>query len=99
MNNWGNDGLDGTDWQFKTGAEKDTWETPVITIPAGTEFKVADADWSSINLGAGDPEINPGEAYNLAASDAGNIKMAVDFTGIAYLKFEKGNYVLTLDPK
>ncbi len=99
MNNWGNDGLDGTDWQFKTGAEKDTWETPVITIPAGTEFKVADADWSSINLGAVDPEINPGEAYNLAASDAGNIKMAVDFTGIAYLKFEKGNYVLTLDPK
>lgn len=99
MNNWGNDGLDGTEWQFLTGSEENTWVTGVVTIPGGTEFKVADGQWGPINLGAGDPTITPGEAYNLAASDAGNIKINEDFTGIAHLKLEKGNYILTLDPK
>lgn len=98
MNNWGNDGIEGTEWQFKTGDEENTWVSSVVTIPAGTEFKVADSSWGSINLGAGDPTIKPGEAYNLAASDAGNIKIDVDFTGIAHLRLEKGNYILTLDP-
>lgn len=97
MNNWGNDGLT-AEWQFSTGEEENTWVSPVITIPAGTEFKVADSSWGSINLGAGDPTIMPGDVYALSGSDAGNIKMGVDFTGIAHLKLEKGNYVLTLDP-
>lgn len=98
MNNWGNDGLT-ADWQFKTGTEENTWVSPVVTIPAGTEFKVADSAWGSINLGAGDPTIMPGDSYGLAASDAGNIKMGADFTGVATLRLEKGNYILILDPK
>nr|QIM10841.1 hypothetical protein Muribac1_0500 [uncultured Muribaculaceae bacterium] len=98
MNNWGNDGLT-AEWQFATGADENTWVTPVVTIPAGTEFKVADSSWGSINLGAGAPQIVAGEEYALAASDAGNIVMSADFTGVAHLKLEKGNYILTLDPK
>lgn len=98
MNNWGNDGLT-AEWQFATGAEENTWVTPVVTIPAGTEFKVADSSWGSINLGAGAPQIVAGEEYALAAADAGNIVMSADFTGVAHLKLEKGNYILTLDPK
>lgn len=98
MNNWGNDGLT-AEWQFATGADENTWVTPVVTIPAGTEFKVADSSWGSINLGAGAPQIVAGEEYALAASDVGNIVMSADFTGVAHLKLEKGNYILTLDPK
>ncbi|MCH5234833.1 MAG: hypothetical protein J1E16_06030 [Muribaculaceae bacterium] len=87
------------EFQFMTGEEENSWETNTITIPAGTEFKVADSEWAPINLGAGDDNVvTPGEAYALQGGDnPGNLTIKVDFTGKAYLYLDKGNYTLILD--
>ena len=96
MNDWG--AVEA--WQFFTGDEENSWVSPEITIAAGTEFKVADSAWGPINLGAGDDAtVHVGVAYSLNGGDSpGNLTLAEDFTGKAYLYLEKGNYSLILDP-
>lgn len=62
MNNWLNDATpeDMATWEMKTNDGKVYWFdcTGATVIPAGTEFKIADANWSAINYSAGD-EIVP----------------------------------------
>ena len=95
MNGWGTS----PDWQFYTGDEENSWVSPTITIEAGTEFKVADSEWGPINLGAGDnATVHVGEAYSLNGGDSpGNLTLAENFTGKAYLYLDKGNYTIILE--
>ena len=95
MNDWGTS----EEWQFFTGDEENSWVSPQVTIPAGTEFKVADAGWGPINLGAGDDAtVHVGVAYALnGGGSPGNLTLAEDFTGKAYLYLDKGNYTLILE--
>ncbi|MDE5814678.1 MAG: SusE domain-containing protein [Muribaculaceae bacterium] len=97
MNDWGAD----DDYRFVTGTEKDTWViSKTVTLAAGTEFKVADATWGSINMGSGDSgDIAPGEKFALnSGENPGNLKLTEDFTGLVHLSLEAGVYYLTLDP-
>lgn len=96
MNDWGAP----EEYRFVTGPDKDTWVIANVTIPAGTEFKVADSTWGSINMGSGSAaDIKPGERYALnSGENPGNIKMTEDFTGLVHLSLEAGIYYLTLDP-
>lgn len=101
MNEWGAS----EEYQFYTADEEYSWATNIVTIPNGTEFKVADSSWAPINLGwgtngAGDDtgDITPDEIYHLTWSEnPGNLTMKGDFTGQAVLRLEKGNYTLVLD--
>lgn len=95
LNGWG------TDDEFLTTDVKGIWECPNVTIPAGTEFKVADANWSEVDLGAPDGDgknvISVGVKYQLSIG-GGNIKIDEAFTGNAKL-IKKGNkYSVTLEP-
>lgn len=79
MNNWGNDGL--TDqWKFTSENGKDfefVCEGETV-IPAGVEFKIADADWDKINYGGGLIDCNePMEWYY----NGDNSSLAEDFEG------------------
>lgn len=97
MNEWGAP----DEYRFETGTDKDTWVLPGnVTIAAGTEFKVADSTWGSINMGSGtNGDIAPGEKFALnAGENPGNIKLTEDFTGTVHLSLEAGIYYLTLDP-
>lgn len=90
-------------YQFMTGPEENTWVTNTITIPAGTEFKVADSSWSSCNWGGPtgsttDIAVDTPFTLNTNPADGGpgNIKMPAAFTGIAHLSLVKGVYTLTM---
>lgn len=96
---------DASDWgavpqyQFVTGPEENTWVTNTITIPAGTEFKVADSSWGPLNAGAGSAGSNvvPNTPLVIDNGDnPGNLMMTEEFTGIAHLSFVKGVYTLTM---
>ena len=55
-------------YRFMTGPEENTWVTNTITIPANTEFKVADPSWGPCNWGApksGDTTIKVNEPFTL----------------------------------
>lgn len=90
-------------YQFMTGPEENTWVTNTITIPAGTEFKVADSSWGSCNWGGPtgsttDIAVDTPFTLNTNSADGGpgNIKMPAAFTGIAHLSLVKGVYTLTM---
>lgn len=96
---------DASDWgavpqyQFVTGPEENTWVTNTITIPAGTEFKVADSSWDPLNAGAGSAGSNvvPNTPLVIDNGDnPGNLMMTEEFTGIAHLSLVKGVYTLTM---
>ena len=96
---------DASDWgavpqyQFVTGPEENTWVTGTITIPAGTEFKVADSSWGALNAGAGSAGSNvvPNTPLVIDNGDnPGNLTMTEAFTGIAHLSLVKGVYTLTM---
>ncbi len=95
MNGWD------TSLEFLTTDVKGIWECPNVTIPAGTEFKVADANWSDINLGApagdGKDVISIGVRYQLDLG-GGNIKLNDAFTGNVKLSRKGNKYTLTLEP-
>lgn len=97
MNDWLNGGLDAA-YEFKTTKSANVWETGKVTIPKDAEFKVADADWSAVNLGGNGTSIVPAQKYALGTD--GNIKIEEDFTGIAVLTYIKatGRYYLSLRP-
>lgn len=95
MNDWG------TSMEFQTTDVKGIWECSNVTINAGTEFKVADANWGDINLGAptgdGKDVISFGSNYSLALG-GGNIKINDNFTGNVTLRKKGNKYTLTLVP-
>ncbi|MCM1036757.1 MAG: hypothetical protein NC406_05460 [Bacteroides sp.] len=96
MNEWGSP----AEWEFVSAADRNTYEIPgTVTIAKGTEFKVADSGWSSINMGAGaDATVNIGKPYTLNGGDnPGNLVMGADFTGRAHLRIDGESYILTLD--
>ncbi len=103
MNEWG--ATPGSEWQFVTGPEENTWVLPNVTILANTSIKVSTDSWGSPNLGgnAGENEasqmINPGEEYAMTQGDnPGHMRMDVDFTGKVVLRLENGIYYITFDP-
>lgn len=96
---------DASDWgavpqyQFVTGPEENTWVTKTITIPEGTEFKVADSSWGPLNVGAGAAgnKVVPNTPLVIEGGDnPGNLTMTENFTGIAHLSLVKGVYTLTM---
>ena len=96
MNGWGAEPA----YQFILSNKVSVWEIADVTIDAGTEFKVADAVWGSVNLGAGaDPNVMPGVACALAQGSNDNLKMGADFKGSAELSLVGGQYTLTLVAK
>ena len=80
MNEWGAPEED----EFLTSEYKNVW-TLETAITAGTEFKVADADWSAINYGAnataGAFDETSGTGVLGLVSGGANINLAENFTG------------------
>lgn len=91
MNSWGSE----PDWRFVTGSEENTWVIKNVTIPAGTEFKVADPNWGDMNYGSAD-KAAPNEKITLEYN-GDNITMTEDFSGLVQLSLEQGVYYLTFD--
>ncbi|MDE6842392.1 MAG: SusE domain-containing protein [Muribaculaceae bacterium] len=83
------------DWRFVTGSEENTWVIKNVTIPAGTEFKVADPNWGDMNYGSAD-KAAPNEKITLEYN-GDNITMTEDFSGLVQLSLEQGVYYLTFD--
>ena len=93
MNDWGTDAA----YEFLTTEVKNNWVLANLTIAAGVEFKVADANWDKINLGLGESPIVIGEAYQLVPG-GGNIALEVDFQGSAEFFLKGGAYFIKLKP-
>lgn len=89
------------EYQFVTGEEENTYViTHEVTLTAGTEFKVADAAWGPLNLGAGDDGnvVKINTPYTLAGGDnPGNLTITEDFTGTVHLTEKAGTYTLILE--
>lgn len=86
-------------YQFVTGPEENTWVTGTVTIPAGTEFKVADSSWGALNAGAGaaGSSVVPDTPIVIDNGDnPGNLTMTEAFHGYAHLSLVKGVYTLTM---
>lgn len=84
MNDWGAP----AEYEFLTSEEANVYYIESVTIPAETEFKIADANWANINMGGTCGEvttIEPGTAFELNTDPAnggpGNLKFNVNFTG------------------
>ena len=91
MNGWGAS----PDWEFIATDDPDVYILPYITF-GPTSFKVADANWSVINLGGqGDP-ITVGKEYPLNGGD--NINLGEAFTGAVILTNSGSSYSLMLQP-
>lgn len=87
-------------YEFILTDKVSTWEIADVSISAGTQFKVADANWGDVNLGAGaDPIVTAGVACPLAQGSNDNLQMGADFTGKAVLKKSGDSYTLTLEIK
>lgn len=96
MNNWGNGAGDLDGWEFKTSDVKNIWYVKNVTIAAGTEFKVADADWGSVNYGGSEGDIVIGKAYLLGTG--ANMVCPEAFTGDVQYKVQGGKAYITLMP-
>lgn len=96
MNDWGT----GNEWALEQVSDTE-WVLENVTIPAGVQFKIADADWSTINLGGpGEEEgvvVTIGAPFELV-SGGKNLVLNADFTGKATLSLTDGNYSLLLTP-
>lgn len=87
-------------YNFVTGKKKDTWELRNVTIPAGTEFKIADSSWGSINYGGGNvtaadfqDDAKEQKGNNIPLDyNGGNLKMMDDFHGTVVFGQKSGNY-------
>lgn len=77
MNGWGVS----DDWKFELNEDYD-YVLRDVTILAGQEFKIADANYGTINYGTTDNMI-PGADYILA-HDSFNCTLSFDFTGNVY---------------
>lgn len=68
----------------------------VISLTAGTEFKVADSSWGSINLGGDGAAFTVGTPFKL--NGGSNIKLTVDFYGSVTLTQKGDSYTLLFTP-
>ncbi|MCH5234832.1 MAG: DUF5115 domain-containing protein [Muribaculaceae bacterium] len=86
-------------YQFITTDQENVWVCKNVSISKGTEFKVADTNWGTINYGAGaDANVVPGTPYEMVYN-GGNLKMSVDFKGDAILTLTgESTYTLLLTP-
>lgn len=84
-------------YQFVQGEVQNSWVLYNVTIPAGTEFKVADDAWGDINLGGdGAVTVTAGSVVKLKAG-GDNMKCGTeDFTGDITLTLADGVYTMTL---
>lgn len=89
MNGWD------TSMEFLTTEFKNSWIIEGVTIAADQTFKVADANWSAINLGAGDVALEFDKAFDLV-SGGNNIAVPEAFTGSVQLAIQGGVYKMTL---
>lgn len=102
MNNWGNDALQNSDltpeemseliypWQFYSTDEKGVYTLPEnVTIAGGTEFKVADKSWGTVNEGSNGNSFKIGTSYKLAHG-GGNLNCSDDFYGTVTLEVTGG---------
>lgn len=90
MNGWD------TSSQFLTTDFKNNWLIQGVSIADGQGFKIADADWSAINLGL-EPgsTVEAGKTYNLVAG-GDNMTMSGAFNGDIKLQLQGGVYKMTL---
>lgn len=94
MNDWGAS----SSYQFTTTDEENVWVLKSVTIPAGTEFKFADANWGTLNYGCGEnPNVVAGTPYEMVYN-GGNLVMSEDFTGSATVTLSGDKYTLLLTP-
>lgn len=93
MNGWGPQ----ASYEFIGTDDPDVYIIPYVELPADSEFKVADPNWSDYNLGGNGDAIVPGTEYSLTGGT--NIPLATAFTGAAILTAtEDGTYTLLLQP-
>lgn len=91
FNGWGSPAADA----FVETGEEGVYLLPFVSMPSGTGFKVADKDWSAINLGGpSGGSIKVGEVFNLDGGE--NITLASDFTGYVVLTNTGSGYTLQL---
>lgn len=94
MNDWNADPA----YEFLTTEEANVYYIESVTIPEGTEFKVADANWGAINLGYTGEELKIGEPYELLLdSNPGNLTMPVNFTGRVQLTVKGSTYTILFE--
>ena len=99
MNGWLNDGLSDT-WKM-TYIEENQEYTFVCTgetmLPAESEFKFADSNWSAVNFGNGNRSIEASEEGVEEVLNKGgeNMAMSMDFIGTITLKIEGAAAVAT----
>lgn len=87
--------------EFKTTDVKGVWSIESVSINGGTSFKVADANWSDVNLGCQkvDGVAQPiafGDKYALQKG-GDNIPVENNFQGSAVLRMKAGKYTLILE--
>lgn len=92
MNGW----ADTDAGQFLTTDFKNNWLVQGVTIAKGQGFKIANTDWSTINLG-----LNDGETFEIGKTvklvqGGGNMICPEDFAGDIKLKLQGGVYQMTL---
>lgn len=94
MNEWGAP----AEWEFLTTDVANVSRIDYCEIPKGTEFKAADANWDSINLGNSGAEFKMNEPYELLLDpNPGNLVMPVDFAGSVTLTFKAGKYTILFE--
>lgn len=94
MNDWGAP----AEWEFLTTDVANVSRIEYCEIPKGTEFKAADANWASINLGDSGAEFKMNEPYELLLdSNPGNLVMPVNFAGSVTLTFKAGKYTILFE--
>lgn len=94
MNDWGAP----AEWEFLTTDVVNVSRIDYCEIPEGTEFKAADANWASINLGDSGAELKINEPYELLLDpNPGNLTMPVNFAGSVTLTFKGGKYTILFE--
>lgn len=94
MNEWGAP----AEWEFLTTDVANVSRIEYCKIPKGTEFKAADGNWASINLGNSGAEFKVNEPYELLLDpNPGNLVMPVDFAGSVTLTFKAGKYTILFE--
>lgn len=86
MNNWLNDGVNDA-WKFNYDTAKDEYTINCI-IPSGVDFKIADANWGSINYGYGEISLSETEVttVDLAYNSDKNITLSSQFEGVVIFR-------------
>lgn len=70
------------EYEFVLTDQEDTYVAPMISLPSGINFKVADSAWGTFNYGVGEGSFSFGTPYNLVYN-AGDIAIPGEFNGWA----------------